>query len=1301
MTDIGASAAVFTNSAGGDLLQQAFQQVVDEEDQDGAAGDFVAFLHSDAAGESQVIQLTAEQAAALGITFKVDDEPLQQLPAETTPGFQEFEQPQEQQQVLSQKESQRIINELTQSGLLKHSDAADQSSFCDWTVQQSNGDCESYQQDVMDSNITLETMKLDGLQQEQRSDVTEHSNQSNGLIQEQEVPKSVEAQCNENLLENRIQFSIASNNEQTDSITESQAQILQRYPVILPSSQFIIKPAQTVLTPVKNIRILPNTSKITTTAQTSQNSLLLPKATLLNTVSPRLLKAMPMGTQFLSTANNIPTQILNTSRMFAKTSDSSSTQVANEPLCRSTKINTVPTQLTQNLIRQSPAQKPVQTQIQKGNLQQFFTPVLKTSNVHTAGKNASLLNNNASKLNTSTLSYKTVQYPSQMLKTTHVKSPVASLSTSKNKNANTPVIFRTTPVMKSDDHKPTSMSTPIMRTQTSNTPVSILKPQAKAVSSNFIKQSLPTTFVAHKSPQTKPIELSESLGLKTLAAAKLKQSMNSFIKNIKKKTVPTSIPAKQESTDANKPLGSSENPIQIVQQGTTFHSMQHLTQAQLKQIAQVLHQRSQDSTNPNEKVVYRLVFPDEADLKMKSPTSLLKNRNGKRGRPKKSAIKPPTAPAKPVPEEEPEDSKDDRKKVVARTRSGRLSRPPRHMVRDYKHLHHLDFMQPDLDDSDGGYSDYNTNGGSNNAGGITNGTGKAELEDGTGHRTELLAGLEMPKRKISDHFRCPTCSKIYLGRTRMARHFEMHPDHGSIDLLPPPTVDPDPNKTPLQDPLKRKGKKRGPWAYVTPEAKSERRQLKLREAISVCENTEIAKIAGKPVANALSLFDLLLLKSGNNVRTFLSEIKELVERIREKTSTMLSIANNEDKLNENVVDLNGELLCDVLALNSGFYRVNEAVCSEEPETEERNPSETFEIEGEIPPPKKQKTDGVLEEGKENIEERLSSGFSESSDLSVSDFLNERRNDSIVTSANCPEVLSALTLIPKNNSAFSTNEVSTKVNNVSKGLNSGAEIQTTDNPGFQKLSINVSAKSSPGFMKEATFTKLGENLDSSCNDVFTKFNGNYDQNKLENLERTFIKLEPTEEGFIKLENGMLGAFHQEIEDFGKIQNNGFHYVSSGASDGFRKLVPKTPTSSVTVPNDDNIKIDDENNDHEIDDNSVQITTSSCSSNNPESSIFEASDNLDISKMTNYDHITHLDILNSSGAIDKNLLIDEKLVEHLHLVDNSNIVDELVSERLKSMMPENLLESNLLHSNDNLDTELDFDELSEEFNRNTRS
>lgn len=46
------------------------------------------------------------------------------------------------------------------------------------------------------------------------------------------------------------------------------------------------------------------------------------------------------------------------------------------------------------------------------------------------------------------------------------------------------------------------------------------------------------------------------------------------------------------------------------------------------------------------------------------------------------------------------------KKQVPRTRSGRISRPPKYMVRDYKRIHHLDFHEePPPDESDGGYSD--------------------------------------------------------------------------------------------------------------------------------------------------------------------------------------------------------------------------------------------------------------------------------------------------------------------------------------------------------------------------------------------------------------------------------------------------------------------------------------------------------------------------------------------------------------------------------------------------------------------
>lgn len=306
------------------------------------------------------------------------------------------------------------------------------------------------------------------------------------------------------------------------------------------------------------------------------------------------------------------------------------------------------------------------------------------------------------------------------------------------------------------------------------------------------------------------------------------------------------------------------------------------------------------------------------------------------------------------------------------------------MVRDYKHLHHSDFMQPDLDDSDGGYSEYNTK---------TDKVEDGELE------TELLPGVELPKRKVSDHFRCPTCNKVYLGRTRMIRHYEMHPDHGSPDQLPPVNID---SELKILDSFKRKGKKRGPWAYITPEAKSERRQVKLKEAISVCESQEIINIAAKPVLNAQSLFDLLVIKSNNNVRNLLGELKDFMEKIRERVGGMLSVASDEDKLTSDMIDLNEDLLCDALGLNPGLYRIGSQVL--------RNFNEPIDpTEG--PQSKRQKVDKAVEDSKENLEERLSSGFSESSDVSVSDFLHDRK--SLAANSGCPEVLSALTLMPKN------------------------------------------------------------------------------------------------------------------------------------------------------------------------------------------------------------------------------------------------------------------------------------------------
>nr|CAD7603410.1 unnamed protein product [Timema genevievae] len=389
------------------------------------------------------------------------------------------------------------------------------------------------------------------------------------------------------------------------------------------------------------------------------------------------------------------------------------------------------------------------------------------------------------------------------------------------------------------------------------------------------------------------------------------------------------VPAKVNSL---KPLGSSENPIQLVQHGTSFHSLvqhkssaldhatteaglvllwdvilfyspphpevighsvQTLSESQLRQIATVLQQQNLDSTprtknvlydaETKTRIIYRVVYPEDLDLHEPGSPSDRKGYSvrgrGKRGRPPKSAVRGPGRyDNRSVDMDLDEDgmlndsTKDERKKLLPRTRSGRLSRPPRHMVKDYKRLHHLDFADADLDDSDGGYSDYQV----------------SEPEEGEPEKAEskeeLLEGLVIPKRKISSHFRCPTCQKIYLGRNRMARHFEMYPDHGNIDQIHVPSQtqanlgvgDSKTGLPGLNGVVRRgrgRGRRRGSWgAYMTPEARSQRRIIKLKESLcnmlsSYDENSKAfhALEQGTALEGPL-LFSLLLRKLDGDTR---------------------------------------------------------------------------------------------------------------------------------------------------------------------------------------------------------------------------------------------------------------------------------------------------------------------------------------------------------------------------------------------------------------------------------------------------
>lgn len=419
-----------------------------------------------------------------------------------------------------------------------------------------------------------------------------------------------------------------------------------------------------------------------------------------------------------------------------------------------------------------------------------------------------------------------------------------------------------------------------------------------------------------------------------------------------------------------------------------------------------------DWTNEDLTKMRNLSFETSNDAKLMNRKLLAQRPKlaAKRGRPKKDSNRPQVAEYKqPVSEEDQDDFKE------TKTRCGRLSRPPAHIINNYKHISPANLTQPDVDDS--------------------NGDVQAEAESAK----ELLPGLEGPKRNISDHFKCPTCKKVYLGRGKMAIHFEKNPTHGSVDQLPPPKPIPLECK---KNNLKPKGKKRGPW--VTPEEKSARRQANLQKVISDCTEAEISKIATIPVLKSQSLFDLMFIKSKNSAQNFLDELNNLIKNAREKIIPGMRKTRDEDRGSEGTVDLTQKIVCDALGLSPGVYRISRNFLGGEELSEDEEPTM-----------KKHKADSEEEE-QPLLEHRTSSGFSDGSD----------------NSSNCLDYQTALPLLTENPSP--SNEIHKPI------VISNPQIQNelNENSGFRKIDINASFNNSFEKMSESSQSfSLFSNLSS--------------------------------------------------------------------------------------------------------------------------------------------------------------------------------------------------------------------------------
>ncbi|XP_045187149.2 uncharacterized protein LOC123545005 [Mercenaria mercenaria] len=438
------------------------------------------------------------------------------------------------------------------------------------------------------------------------------------------------------------------------------------------------------------------------------------------------------------------------------------------------------------------------------------------------------------------------------------------------------------------------------------------------------------------------------------------------------------IIVQQHLPQSSAPLGSSQNPIRIIQQGNQYTPVQQLSTDQLQQIMQVVQQQqigkniatgSSVLFNPqtNTRIVYRVIYPSQLHKDGAGDSTRAA------GQQTVMSSVPRKTYKKRIKEEEidriegPELSKEEkeqRKKMRPKTRSGRVSKPPKHMVKDFKHIHVLDYDE-DYDDSDGGYSDFKYEG-----------EDEPDRKDDDDNFVTYATGVDSMKPK---RWKCITCEKAYIGRAGLGRHLKLNPSHGSIDLEGDGDMEPpDPNITPVSSedmtpstpatpnginstanstasfsedsrdssvsltytPTPRRGRGRGRsgrggWrgrgAYnkVDPET---RRLNKLKEITRECSDEELMEIVLPRLAKVITLWEFLLMKveKGNpawpHADDIYKEYEKLHEHVKKLCKAYLQFVSEPETVREqhqSLLQVENKDIAQALGLHVGPHKVRE------------------------------------------------------------------------------------------------------------------------------------------------------------------------------------------------------------------------------------------------------------------------------------------------------------------------------------------------------------------------------------------
>ncbi|KAK9721430.1 hypothetical protein QE152_g21539 [Popillia japonica] len=150
--------------------------------------------------------------------------------------------------------------------------------------------------------------------------------------------------------------------------------------------------------------------------------------------------------------------------------------------------------------------------------------------------------------------------------------------------------------------------------------------------------------------------------------------------------------------------------------------------------------------------VYKIIKPEDLNLKPNVKTHLTRGRPRKRVKQKRKVV---------ATDENNSDEIDEPKKIIkqARTRSGRITKPPKHIEKHFKKIDISDDSKPETDLKTCEFEPLRTN---------------------DTPSEEPLQYLEQHSRKRNPcRFKCPICNKAYFRKIKMIHHFQKHPDHKS------------------------------------------------------------------------------------------------------------------------------------------------------------------------------------------------------------------------------------------------------------------------------------------------------------------------------------------------------------------------------------------------------------------------------------------------------------------------------------------------------------------------------------------